>query len=580
MTGKVTGISGATVSTDLAGLRLYELVLVGEDMLTGEVVRVEKGRAVVQVYENTRALGIGEPVRGTGRPLVVWLGPGLLGGTFDGLQRPLEKLRDETGDFIGRAREICAVDPEAEWEFHPLRSAGQEIIRGEDAGYFEEGSFRHFVTFTDRMDGTGGTEGGQVKGAVEGKIALGRPLLTLEGGGEVRGLRAWPARAPRPYRRKLPLSEPLVTGQRAIDFLYPVARGGTAILPGGFGTGKTVLEQSIAKFADVDIVVYVGCGERGNEMAELIEEFHAIKDPWSGRALMERTILVANTSNMPVAARESSIYTAVAMAEYYRDMGYHVLLLADSLSRWAEALREISSSLEEMPGEEGYPTYLASKLSEFFERAGAVETLSGKKGSLTMVLSVSPAGGDLTEPVTQACLRVAGAFHMLDTSLAHRRHFPAINWTQSYSLYLRDLTEHLCRKYSGKWRDLYDRCGQILQAEASLKEITEIVGPEGLQDADRLTMKTAERIRTEFLAQNAFSDDAFCPPEETLSLLEKIISSHDEAADRLKQGPVDEAAGPPAQSADQSAGESAGEKEAGGAQGKEASAGGKREEAG
>jgi V/A-type H+-transporting ATPase subunit A len=559
MTGKVTGISGATVSTDLAGLRLYELVLVGEDMLAGEVVRVEKGRAVVQVYEDTRALGIGEPVRGTGRPLVVWLGPGLLGGTFDGLQRPLEKLRDQTGDFVGRAREMRAVDPEAQWQFSPLRSAGQEITRGQDVGYFEEGPFRHFVTF---MDGTEG-ERSRVKKAAEGRVALGSTLLALEGGGSVEGLRAWPARAPRPYRRKVPLSEPLVTGQRVIDFLYPVARGGTAILPGGFGTGKTVLEQSIAKFADVDIVVYVGCGERGNEMAELIEEFHAIKDPWSGRALMERTILVANTSNMPVAARESSIYTAVAMAEYYRDMGYHVLLLADSLSRWAEALREISSSLEEMPGEEGYPTYLASKLSEFFERAGAVETLSGKMGSLTMVLSVSPAGGDLTEPVTQACLRVAGAFHMLDTSLAHRRHFPAINWTQSYSLYLRDLTEHLCRKYSGKWRDLYDWCGQILQAEASLSEITEIVGPEGLQDADRLTMKTAERIRTEFLAQNAFSDDAFCPPEETLSLLETILSSHDEAAGRLKEGTAAEgAAGPPAQGADRSDGESAGEGEA------------------
>ncbi|GAB4388990.1 MAG: V-type ATP synthase subunit A [Thermodesulfovibrionales bacterium] len=525
------------MSTDLRGLRLYDVVLVGEDMLTGEVVRIEKDRAVVQVYESTRALGIGEPVRGTGTPLVVSLGPGLLGAIFDGLQRPLERLREVTGHFITRAHGMHAVDPEARWKFHPLLSAGQEVRAGHEAGYFEEGPFKHMIIH-------GGEDGAKaLRVAEESELTVDDPLVALEGGREIKGCHAWPARTPRPCRRKLPPSEPLVTGQRIIDFLYPIARGGTAIMPGGFGTGKTVLEQSVAKFADVDIVVYVGCGERGNEMADLIEEFQALKDPWSGRALMERTILVANTSNMPVAARESSIYTAVAMAEYYRDMGYDVLLLADSLSRWAEAVREISSSLGEMPGEEGYPTYLASKLSAFFERAGVVETLSGKRGSLTMVVSVSPPGGDLTEPVTQACLRVAGAFHMLDTSLAHRRHFPAINWSQSYSLYRGELCRLFEERHSVRWSELYDRAVEILQAEASLAEITEIVGPEGLQDADRLVMKTAEAIRTRFLAQNAFTEDAFSKPEDTVALLEGIVSAHDEEMARLREGAEREGAG-------------------------------------
>jgi V/A-type H+/Na+-transporting ATPase subunit A len=340
----------------------------------------------------------------------------------------------------------------------------------------------------------------------------------------------------RPYRKKFAPAEPLITGQRSIDFLFPLARGGTAIFPGGFGTGKTILEQAVAKFADVDIVVYVGCGERGNEMADMIAEFEELQDPWTKRPLRERTILVVNTSNMPVAAREASIYTAVTMAEYYRDMGYHVLFLADSLSRWAEALREISASLEEMPGEEGYPTYLASRLSGFLERAGVVETMNGRIGSLSMILSVSPPGGDFTEPVTQACLRTTGAFLMLDTSLAHRRHYPAINWFQSYSLYAKEVSGHYREKVSAAWDDMLMRCRQILQQEESLREVAEIVGAEGLQDADRLLMRTAERIRTEFLQQNAYSDDAFSPPDKTLALIQGIVQDHDRALEKLKQG--------------------------------------------
>jgi V/A-type H+-transporting ATPase subunit A len=315
-----------------------------------------------------------------------------------------------------------------------------------------------------------------------------------------------------------------------------VTKGGTAVLPGGFGTGKTILEQSIAKFADVDIVVYVGCGERGNEMAELIEELETLKDPWTNRDLMERTILGVNTSNMPVAAREASIYTAVAMAEYYRDMGFHVLLIADSISRWAEALREISSSLEEMPGEEGYPTYLASRLSGFLERAGVVETASGTTGSLSIVLSVSPPGGDFTEPVTQSCLRVAGTFLMLDTSLAHRRHFPAINWFQSYSLYGKELFRYYKEKVSHEWEDTQLKCRETLQKEEELREVAEIVGLEGLQDADRLLMHVAERIRLEFLCQNAYTDDAFSPPEQTFSKIKQLLDYYDISSERLKKG--------------------------------------------
>lgn len=452
MTGKIKGISGPTVSVEMSGLKLYDMVYVGHAMLTGEVVRLEKDRTVVQVYEDTRGLGIGEPVKGAGMPLTVRLGIGLLSGMFDGLQRPLKRLREDMGSFI--------------------------------------------------------TDSGET----------------------------WPVRIPRPYKRKLSPSWPLITGQRCIDFLFPIARGGTVIMPGGFGTGKTILEQSIAKFADVDIVVYVGCGERGNEMAELIDDFSNLTDPWTGRDLMERTILVVNTSNMPVAAREASIYTAVTMAEYYRDMGYHVLLLADSLSRWAEALREISSSLEEMPGEEGYPTYLASRLSAFFERAGVVETLSGKVGSLSMVLSVSPPGGDFTEPVTQACLRTAGTFLMLDTSLAHRRHFPAINYFQSYSLYAKDVIPDFKERVSSQWEELMHRCREILQREDALREVAEIVGVEGLQDADRLLMKASEMIRLKFLCQNAYTDDAFSHPERTISKIAEILEFYDHAAERLKNG--------------------------------------------
>jgi V/A-type H+-transporting ATPase subunit A len=528
VSGKILGISGPTVSVDLKGLKLYERVYVGHAMLTGEVVRVEKDHAVIQIYEDTRGLAVGEPVKGVGMPLTVRLGPGLLGGMFDGLQRPLERLKADMGPFITGGKEMYALDYMKPWRLSPLVKQGDEVTCGSFIGTVDEGAFKHYImSHYDK---------GRIARVVDGEFSLNEALGEYEGGKEITGCNEWPVRLPRPYRRKFAPAEPLVTGQRSIDFLFPLARGGTAIIPGGFGTGKTILEQAVAKFADVDIVVYVGCGERGNEMADMIAEFEELRDPWTKRPLRERTVLIVNTSNMPVAAREASIYTAVTMAEYYRDMGYHVLFLADSLSRWAEALREISASLEEMPGEEGYPTYLASRLSGFMERAGVVETLSGKIGSLSMLLSVSPPGGDFTEPVTQACLRTTGAFLMLDTSLAHKRHFPAINWFQSYSLYARDVSVHYCEKVSDQWNVLLQRCRQILQEEEQLREVSEIVGAEGLQDTDRLLMSVAERLRTEVLQQNAYSEDAFSPPDKTFGITKRILDYFDRAVEMLKQG--------------------------------------------
>jgi V/A-type H+-transporting ATPase subunit A len=530
MTGRITGISGPTVSVDLSGLKLYERVSVGVAQLTGEVVRIEESRSVIQVFEDTRGLSVGEPIRRTGMPLMVRLGPGLLSGMFDGLQRPLRFLKEKTGSFITHTEdEVYALDHTRKWVFRALKNVGDSVTYGEEMGYVEEGHIKHAIHCAH-------AKGGVIEMIVQGEFSLDEPLAVLKGGDKIYAYHEWPVRVPRPFSKKFPPSQPLVTGQRGIDFLFTIAKGGTAILPGGFGTGKTILEQSIAKFADIDIVVYVGCGERGNEMAELIEELEQMKDPWTKRGLMERTILGVNTSNMPVAAREASIFTAVAMAEYYRDMGFHVLLVADSISRWAEALREISSSLEEMPGEEGYPTYLASRLSGFIERAGVVETTSGKVGSLSIILSVSPPGGDFTEPVTQACLRTAGTFLMLDTSLAHRRHFPAINWFQSYSLYGKELHGYYREKVSPAWSESLHRCREILQKEEALREVVEIVGVEGLQDPDRLLMFVAERIRMEFLCQNAYSDDAFSTPERTLSVITKILDFYTNASRKLNEG--------------------------------------------
>lgn len=527
MQGKVIGISGPTVTVDLEGLSLYERVTIGQNRLQGEVVRLKSSGAVIQIYEETKGLQVGEPVIRQGAPLTVRLAPGLLNDIFDGLQRPLLRLGEEFGAFIRPGDELTSVPCETRYNFIPEKKAGDSVTRGEPVGYVEEGRFKHYIT---------GDRDGIIRQIMEGEVCPEDPVATFEDGHRILTYQRWPIRVSRPYRKKLFPRESLVTGQRVIDFLFPLARGGTAVLPGGFGTGKTILEQAIAKYAEVDIVVYVGCGERGNEMTEMLEEFRSLNDPWTGRQLLERTILVANTSNMPVAAREASIYTAVSMAEYYRDMGYHVLLLADSISRWAEALREISSALEEMPGEEGYPTYLASRLSGFMSRAGAVQTLSGKIGSLSMVLSVSPPGGDFTEPTTQACLRNTGTFLMLDTDLAYRRHFPAINWSQSFSLYDKEITEFCSREISPDWPELKKQCQGLLNKEENLREVAEIVGAEGLQDQDRLLMFVAEQIRNRFLCQNSFTDDAFSTPASTFELIQKLVTMYDSAMARLEQG--------------------------------------------
>ena len=517
--GKIISISGATVRTDLTCLTLFEKVSVGASNLTGEVVRLEQDATVIQIYEDPDGLGINEPVRGHGVSLATILGPGLLSVMFDGLQRPLHLLGDKTGSFIHPLPLESSLDLKKQWTFTPILKKGDMVSGGVKIGFVAEGPFQHPIICPPGQDG-------RIKDITQGSTSLEQPFCTLEDDRTISAYHSWPMRIPRPYRKKIRPQEPVITGQRIIDFLFPLARGGTAIIPGGFGTGKTILEQTIAKYADVDIVIYAGCGERGNEMSELIAEFLELTDPRSKCPLMDRTVLVVNTSNMPVAAREASIYTAVTMGEYYRDLGFHVLLLADSISRWAEALREISSSLEEMPGEEGYPTYLASRISSFVERSGVVETLSGDIGSLSMILSVSPPAGDFTEPVTQALLRTAGSFLMLDTILANSRHFPAINWQQSYSLYETVLASFFGSKFSADWDTMRSRCREILHKEESLKEVMEIVGIDGLQEDDRLVMQVAEKIRSKFLAQDAYSDDAFCDPGKSLEILRSLIEPY------------------------------------------------------
>lgn len=527
MTGRIIGITGPTVTVDLTDLKLYDRLKVGHGGLQGEVVRLADDHAVVQVYEETKGLGVGEPAQPLGVPLSVRLGPGLMGQVFDGLQRPLPLMGEKFGPFIRPGCELESLPEDSSWIFTPLKKAGDTIEAGCALGFIREKSFEHCIF---------APTGGVISAIAQGEIHLRTPVATLEDTTRLHPAHDWPIRTPRPFRRKLPPASPLITGQRVLDFFFPLSLGGTAIIPGGFGTGKTILEQAIAKHAAVDVIVYVGCGERGNEMAEMLEEFASLNDPWSKRPLTERTIMVANTSNMSVAAREASIYTAVTMAEYYRDMGCHVLLLADSISRWAEALREVSSALEEMPGEEGYPTYLASRLSGYFSRAGVVETLDGKTGSLSMILSVSPPGGDFTEPTTQACLRASGAFYMLDTGLAHRRHFPAINWVQSYSLYAEEVGRHFNETVSEKWEELKKKGMALLQKEEKLREVSEIVGAEGLQDEDHLLLHTAGEIRNRFLCQNSFSDDAFSTPEQTVRLIDLIVRQYEEGSARLAEG--------------------------------------------
>ncbi len=531
MTGRLVRIAGPTVVADgLAGAGLNEVVWVGEERLLGEVIRLERDLATIQVYEETAGLALGEPAQPTGEPLAVELGPGLLGSVFDGVQRPLDALAARQGDFLGRGARLPALDRTRRWELEASVRAGDEILPGAGLGIARSGADAHPVLAPPGV-------GGRVAEVRAGAVGVDEPVVRLVGGAEIALAHRWPVRRPRPIRRRLAPDVPFLTGQRVLDCFFPVSSGGTAMVPGGFGTGKTVLEQSLAKHAAADVVVYVGCGERGNEMAEVLDELPKLDDPRTGGPLLGRTVLVVNTSNMPVAAREASIYTGCTIAEYFRDMGRAVALMIDSTSRWAEALREISARLEEMPGEEGYPTYLASRLARFYERAGRVETLGCGEGSVTVVGAVSPPGGDLSEPVTQCSLRATGVLWALSADLAHRRHYPALDWSVSFSLEAERLRAWFEREAGEGFGALREEAMQLLQRERELVEVAELVGTESLQDAERLVLESARLLREGFLRQSAYDPaDASCPPRKALEMLRLHLELHGRAANAVAAG--------------------------------------------
>lgn len=539
--GRVVGVSGPVADVvDLPGVRLNDVLAVGEDRLVGEVIRLRGKMATAQIYENTSGLSVGEPVTNTGEPISVELGPGLLGSIFDGLQRPLGKMVEAAGNFIARGEQYPSLDPERGWDFEPRVSEGDEVQAGEVLGAVDETpAIEHRIMVPPG-------QGGVVRALASGKLGVEEVIAKIETPDgehlELRMKQSWPVRRSRPVFRRLRPDQPLVTGTRIIDGLFPLARGGAAIIPGGFGTGKTVAEQTLARFANVDVVVYVGCGERGNEMAEVLESFPELDDPRTGASLIDRTILIANTSNMPVAARESSIYAGITIAEYYRDMGYDTLLLADSTSRWGEALREISGVLEEMPAEEGFPAYLAARLAGFYERAALVECLGGtrdrggaREGSVSVVGAVSPPGGDFSEPITQNSMRLAGTFWALDTDLARRRHFPAINWEESYSLY--EVRAWFEREVDPQWTQLVQEIRILLEEDARLSEIVQLVGPEALSPAERVTLQTGRMVREDFLQQLATSEvDAFSPLRKTFWMMKILVRFHELASEAIEQG--------------------------------------------
>lgn len=555
--GRITRIAGPViVARGLENVRLFDVVRVGELGLIGEVIRLASDvdqpknailpgmTATIQVYEDTSGIRVGDPVRETGMPLVVHLGPGLLGSVYDGLQRPLEALAESSGAFIRRGVSASPLDTEVQWLFTPGVAVGELVGPGDVLGTVPEShSIEHRIMVPPGQSGrVMAIEQGELR--VDQIVAVIEPLDSRGGEPyEIRLVQSWPVRQPRPVRTRLDPREPLISGTRIIDTLFPVAKGGSAIIPGGFGTGKTVTEHSLARWADADVVVYVGCGERGNEMTEVLEEFPELEDPRTGAPLMERTVLIANTSNMPVAAREASIYTGVTIAEYYRDMGYDVLLLADSTSRWGEALREISGRLEEMPGEEGYPAYLAARLAEFYERSGRAVCLGSRRGgggeyrigSVTIVGAVSPPGGDFSEPMTQNSMRVAGTFWALDYDLSRRRHFPSINWTRSYSLYY--FTEWYTSQVAGDWAELSSAAMALLQRETELLEIVQLVGPDALAETEQAELAVARMLREDFLQQSAYHEiDRFCPMDKAFWMLKTVMIFHRKTMAAVEKG--------------------------------------------
>jgi len=534
--GRITNVSGPVVEAKDLDARMNDVVRVGEEELMGEVIEIEGDITTVQVYEETSGISPGEPIYTTGSPLSVELGPGILDSIYDGVQRPLDILEEEMGDFLDRGVDAPGIDLEREWEFTPTVEEGDEVDEGDVIGTVPETeSIDHKVMVPPGESGT-------VSGVHEGEFTVEETVLTLEDGTEISMLQEWPVRKARPVDEKQTPRTPLVTGQRILDTLFPIAKGGTAAIPGPFGSGKTVTQHQLAKWSDADIVVYVGCGERGNEMTEVIDDFPELEDPKTGKPLMSRTSLIANTSNMPVAARESCIYTGITLAEYYRDMGYDVALMADSTSRWAEAMREISSRLEEMPGEEGYPAYLAAALAEFYERGGRVTTLGGDDGSISVIGAVSPPGGDFSEPVTQNTLRIVKCFWALDADLAERRHFPSINWNDSYSLYKSQLDDYFIEEADEKWPETRQWAVGVLDEETDLQEVVQLVGKDALPEDQQLTLEVARYIREVFLQQNAFHDvDTYCELEKQYEMLRLIRKFNDLAFDSLDDGvPIEE----------------------------------------
>lgn len=533
-TGKIVKVSGPLiVAENMADVKMYDVVKVSKEGLVGEVIELRGDKASIQVYEETGGLGVGEEVVSTGMPLSVELAPGLIEGIYDGIQRPLEKLAAVSGDRIGRGVSVSAVDHEKKWLFCPTAKVGQKVSAGDELGYVDETPVvRHKIMVPYGVEGV-------VTEINGGKFNVTETVAVLDGDKKVCMLQRWPVRKGRPYKEKMTPTMPMVTGQRVIDTLFPIAKGGVAAVPGPFGSGKTVVQHQLAKWADAEIIVYVGCGERGNEMTDVLNEFPELTDPKTGYPLMKRTVLIANTSDMPVAAREASIYTGITIAEYFRDMGYNVAIMADSTSRWAEALREMSGRLEEMPGEEGYPAYLSSRLAEFYERAGVVKTLGSEErvGSVSAIGAVSPPGGDLSEPVSQATLRIVKVFWGLSASLAYKRHFPAIDWLQSYSLYADHLKEWYDFNVGEKWVKDRAEIMMILQEEASLDEIVRLVGIDALSPKDRLIMETAKSVREDYLHQNAFHEvDTYASLDKQLRMMELILGWYHLGLDALDNG--------------------------------------------
>ena len=517
----------------LGDVALYELVEVGEQRLLGEVIRLQDDVATIQVFEETSGLGLDEPVRRTGSSLMVRLGPGLLGSILDGVGRPLQGLAERSGDFMAPGMTLPTLDAEALWSFTPTIKPGATVSGGDSLGVIEErpGMIHQVLVPPD--------SGGQVADIREGTFRVSDTVVRLDDGTALSLSHAWAIRERRPFARRLPGDRPCITGQRVFDLLFPVVEGGSVAVPGGFGTGKTVIEQSLAKYAMADVMVYIGCGERGNEMAEVLHDFGRLTDPETGRPILDRTILIVNTSNMPVAARDASVYLGMTIAEYYRDMGYHVAILADSLSRWAEALREIAARLQEMPGEEGYPTYLANRMSRLYERAGRVETQGTppRTGAVTFISAISPPGGDFAEPVTQASLRVVGALWALDASLAHQRQFPAVDWDISYSLYAEGTAQWFSREGGSDWPKLRIETIRLLQRDRELREIAGLVGVDALEDEDRLVLEGARLAREFLIGQNAFHPhDAFSTVAKTYHLVKLLWGFMRTGEAALKEG--------------------------------------------